>query len=154
MKNEDKLLKFIKNNIFITVAEAKKEGISRMMLSRLVASEELFTTQRGVYTTTLDWLTDPLRKYLPACTLYPDAVISGVSALTYYNLTDEEERKTWVTIPFDQVIKNPRYQIVRSQGLSYSLGIQKFTFGKRVVRIYDVEKTDSGHEVWVHNEIQ
>ena len=141
MSKKHNLLKFIDKNQFITVNEAKRQGISPMMLSRMAAKEELFTTERGVYTTSLEWLTDPLKKYLPACALYPKAIISGISALTYYNLTDEEERKIWITIPIDQVIKNPHYQAIRSQGVCYSLGIQTFTFGRRKVRIYDIEKT-------------
>lgn len=138
--SKDKILKFIDKNQFITINEAKSQGFSPMMLSRMVAKGEISTTERGIYTTSLDWLTDPLKKYLPACTLYPKAVISGISALSYYDLTDEEERKIWINIPIDQVVKNPHYQAIRVLGLSYSLGIQTFTFGKRKVRIYDVEK--------------
>lgn len=112
-----------------------------MMLSRMVAKGELFAPERGVYTASLEWLTAPLNKYLPACAMYPDAVISGVSALTYYDLTDEEERKIWITVPANQVVKNRHYRAIRSQGIWYSLGINTFSFGKRVVRIYDSEKT-------------
>ena len=139
--SKDKLLKFIDKNQFITINEAKSQCISPMMLSRMVAKGELFATERGVYATSLDWLTDPLKKYLPACTLYPKAVIGGISALSYYDLTDAEERKIWIHIPIDQVVKNPHYQAIRVQGLSYSLGVKIFTFGKRKVRIYDIEKT-------------
>lgn len=141
MKSKDKLLRFIEKNQFITVQEAKEHGLSPMMLSRMVAEENLFTTERGVYTASLDWIADPIQKYLPACALYPDAIISGISALTYYDLTDEEERKIWITIPSQQIVRSSRYQTTRAQGLWYSLGIKKFTFGKRAVRIYDLEKT-------------
>ena len=141
MGEKNKILKHIEKNIFITAAEARKHGIGPMVLSRMVAKEELFSTERGVYATTLDWLTDPLKKYLAACTLYPEAVISGISALTYYDLTDEEERKIWITIPISQVVRNPKYRALRSQGNCYSLGIQTFKFGKRRVRIYNIEKT-------------
>lgn len=136
-----KVLKFIDKNLFITMAEAKQEGISPMVLSRMVAAEKLFSTERGVYTSTLDWLTDPFKKYLPACALYTDAIISGISALTHYELTDAEERNIWITIPTHRIVKNSKYRTVRSQGLNYSLGIQTFKFGKRSLRIYDIEKT-------------
>lgn len=138
---KDNILKLIEKNLFITTAEARKHGISPMVLSRMVAKEELFSTERGVYATTLDWLTDPLKKYLSTCALYPEAVISGISALTYYDLTDEEERKVWITIPINQVVRNAKCRALRSQGNCYSLGIQTFKFGKRRVRIYDIEKT-------------
>lgn len=141
MDEKTKVLKFIDKNLFITMAEAKQEGISPMVLSRMVAAEKLYSTERGVYTSSLEWLTDPLKKYLPACTLYTDAIISGISALTHYEITDAEERNIWITIPTSRVVKNPKYRTVRSQGLNYSLGVQTFKFGKRSLRIYDIEKT-------------
>lgn len=141
MKKKEKLIKFLDIHAFITLREAKKGGINPMMLSRLVASEELFRTEHGIYTHNPDWLTDPLKKYVAACTLYPKAVICGISALTYYDLTDMEERQVWIALPAPMVIHNPRYRVVRPSGIAYSLGIEKHTFGKRKVRIYDLEKT-------------
>lgn len=139
--NRDKIIKYIQKNIFITLAEGRKMGISPMMLSRLAAKEVIHRTEHGVYTAHLDWLTDPLKKYVVACALYPEAVICGVSALTYYDLTDEEERKTWIALPAPKIIHNPRYRVIRPSGLAYTLGVEKHYFGKRVVRIYDLEKT-------------
>lgn len=34
----------------------------------------------------------------------PKAVICGISALTYYGLTDAEERKTWIALPAPKII--------------------------------------------------
>jgi len=134
-------MKFLDVNTFITLSEAQKRGISPMMLSRLTAKEELFRVEHGVYTRDPDWLTDPLKKYIATCTLYPKAVICGVSALTYYDLTDEEERKVWIALPAPNIIHNPRYRVIRPSGIAYTLGVEKHSFGKRVVRIYDLEKT-------------
>lgn len=139
--HQDNLLKFLDHNLFITLHEAKKIGINPMMLSRLTAKEAIFRTEHGVYTHDLSWLTDPLKKYTVACQKYPKAVICCISALTYYDLTDEEERQIWVSIPASNRIENPKYRVIRPSGLSYSLGIQTYHFGKRVVRIYDIEKT-------------
>jgi Predicted transcriptional regulator len=136
----DSLMRFLKENDFITLNEARRLGINPMTLSRLVANEDIFRTDRGVYTHDLAWLTDPLKKYLPACTQIPEAVICGVSALSYYDLTDEEERKTWIAIPVQKKLKDPRYRVIRTRGLGYSLGIEIHKFGKRSVRIYDREK--------------
>lgn len=133
-------MRFLEENDFITLKEAREMGINPMTLSRLVANEALHRTDRGVYTHDLAWLTDPLKKYLPACTQIPEAVICGISALTYYDLTDEEERQTWIAIPFQKKLKDPRFRVIRPRGLGYSLGIQTHKFGKRSVRIYDREK--------------
>lgn len=141
MQAQEKVIKLLDKRIFFTTEEAKKKGIHEMLLSRMVKQGELYRTERGVYAKNFEWLTDPLKKYLPACTLYPKAVISGISALSYYDLTDEEERKIWVTVPISQVIRNPRYQITRATGSAYSLGIQRFKLGSRVVRLYNAEKT-------------
>lgn len=141
MDNLSKLMNFLDKNILITLKEARLLEISPMMLSRLAKSEEIHRVEHGVYTHKLDWLTDPLKKYIPACTLYPKAVICGVSALTYYDLTDEEERQIWIALPAPKIIHNPRYRVIRPSGFAYSLGVEKYFFGKREVRIYDIEKT-------------
>lgn len=141
MDNHKKLIKFINQNIFITLREARELGINPMMLSRLVKNGVIYRVAHGVYTQKLDWLTHPIKKYLPTCELYPEAIICGVSALTYYDLTEEEERQIWITLPAPRIIHNPRYRIIRPSGIAYTLGIKKYSFGKRVVRMYDLEKT-------------
>ena len=141
MSKADKIMKFLDKNTFITLSEAKKLGISAMMLSRLTEGGELYRVEHGVYAKNLDWLTDPLKKYIVACHRYPKAVICGISALTNYDLTDAEERQTWIALPSKKALNNGHYRYIRPSGMAYSLGIQKHRFGKRMVRIYDIEKT-------------
>lgn len=136
-----RLIKFIECNYFITTNEAVKLGINPMTLSRLTASETVYRLEHGVYTTNLDWLTHPLKKYMVACTRFSKGVICNISALTYYDLTDEEERQIWIAVPPPQTINNSRYRVIRPTGSAYTLGIEKYRFGKRVVRIYNLEKT-------------
>lgn len=137
----DNLLKYIDKNVFITLGEAKRLGISPMTLSRLAAKEKIYRVEHGAYAYDLDWLSDPLKKYIIVCNRYPEAVICGISALTYYDLTDAEERQIWIALPPPKTNNNPRYRVVRPTGLSYTLGIKKYVFGRHVVRIYDLEKT-------------
>lgn len=139
--SKNKLIKFLEKNLFVTLQEAKIIGISPLMLSRMANNEEIYRVEHGIYAKNLDWLTDPLKKYTIACTRYPRAVICGVSALTYYDLTDSEERQTWIALPPPHTINNQRYRVIRPSGLAYTLGIQSFSFGIREVRIYDIEKT-------------
>ena len=141
MISKPKLFEYIQRHHFITLTEAESLGVSRMSLGRLVAKGELHKVEKQIYSTELDWLTDPLKKYMPVCALMPDAVICGISALTYYDLTDEEERKTWIALPQKRRIRNSRCRVIRPSGLSLTIGIKKFHFGKREVRIYDQEKT-------------
>ena len=141
MDKKEGLMRFLREHTIITIGEAKKLGINPMMLSRLAANETIHRVEHGVYAQQMDWLTDSLKKYIVACMLYPEAVISGVSALTYYDLTDEEERQIWIALPAPKIIHNPLYRVIRPSGLAYTLGIERHDFGKREVRIYDMEKT-------------
>ncbi len=134
-------MKFLGKHAFATREEGAVLGVNDMMLSRLVERGELHRVEAGIYARELDWLTDSLKKYIVACARYPDAVICGISALTYYDLTDAEERQTWIALPAPKIIHHPRYRVIRPAGLAYSLGVTKHRFGKREVRIYDREKT-------------
>lgn len=141
MKLPDKLIIFLEKNLFITLKEGKTLGINAMMFSRWVSQGELHRIEQGIYARNIDWLTDPLKKYCIACTRFKGAVICGISALTYYELTDEEERNIWVALPRLRTLKNQRYRFIRPQGPSYTVEIEKHIFGKREVRIYSREKT-------------
>ncbi len=137
----DKLLKFIEKNDFITLYEALNMGISKMALSRMVKEDTLHKPAKRIYSKNTDWMGEPLKQYAPACALYPDAVICGVSALNYYELTDEFERKIWLAFPRQHRIMNQEYRIVYPRGDSYSMGIVRHKIGIREVRIYDREKS-------------
>ncbi|MBF0106936.1 MAG: type IV toxin-antitoxin system AbiEi family antitoxin domain-containing protein [Deltaproteobacteria bacterium] len=144
------LKKHLANNNFITLTEAKKMGISAMAMSRYVADNKIHRIERGLYTINLEWLTHPLKKYLPVCFNIPEAVICGISALTYYDLTDEIEKETWISIPHAMKLNNKRYRTIRTSGPSYNLGIITHKFGNKRVKIYDLEKTvvDSFKHLW------
>jgi len=141
MERKDKVLTFLEKNDFILLDEAVAMGVSRLILSRLVAQGVLHRPAKRVYTSNFDWLTDPLRRYTPVCAIYPDAVICGVSALTYHDLTDEEERKVWLAFPRKHRVVNREYRIIYPSGRCYSLGILRHKMGRREVRIYDKEKS-------------
>lgn len=138
---KNRLLSYLKKNDFITHKEAEALGINKMTLSNMTKEGILQRPAKRIYSTQTNWLTHPLRRYAPACTLYPDAIVCGISALTYYDLTDEEERKVWLAFPQHHRIVNQEYRIIYPSGFSYTLGVTKHVLGKREVRIYDIEKT-------------
>lgn len=140
-KNNPQALKsFLQEYDFITLQEARGIGFSAMALSRLVTQGNLFRVARGIYANKLEWMTHPLKKYAPVCTIIPEAVICGISALTYYDLTNDEERKIWVALPEQKRIVDNRYHIIRMSSERYTLGIKKQRIGKRYVKIYEIEK--------------
>lgn len=137
----ERLLKFLKQNDFATLKEAQGFGVGKMTLSHMVREGILHRPAKRIYTAKTAWLADPLRRYAPACTLYPDAVICGVSALTYYDLTDEEEKRVWLAFPQKHRVVNREYRLIYPSGPSYSLGVVRHKLGNREVRIYGPEKS-------------
>ena len=116
-------------------------GISAMTMSRAVRSGALVRLARGVYAKNEELLFDPLKKYLPVTAQCPDAAIALISALTFHELTDEEEREVWIALPHARKFQNQKnVRIIRLSGLAYSLGIENHPVGKRNIKIYDREK--------------
>lgn len=142
MDSKETVMQFLEHNDFMTLEEALGMGMSKMALSRLVKKAVLHRPYKRIYTTAnVNWLTVHEKRFAAPCTLYPDAVICGISALMYYELTDEFERKIWLAFPQSHRVVNQEYRIIYPQGESYTLGVNKIKIGSREVRIYDCEKT-------------
>ncbi len=70
----------------------------------------------------------------------PHGVICLVSALCYYNLTDQIMREYWIAIPNkDRSPKRPHARIVRMRNMT--LGCTSVRIGKYKVKIFDPERT-------------
>lgn len=70
----------------------------------------------------------------------PRGGVCLVSALCYYNLTDQIMREYWIAIPnTDKSPKRPHIRIVRMRNMS--LGLTTVKMGKYEVKIFDRERT-------------
>ena len=70
----------------------------------------------------------------------PKGVVCLISALCYYNLTDQVMREYWIAIPnTDKSPKRPHTRIVRMRNMS--LGLTTVKMGKYKVKIFDRERT-------------
>lgn len=70
----------------------------------------------------------------------PRGVICLVSALCYYNLTDQIMREYWIAVPNrDKSPKRPHARIVRMRNMT--LGLTTVKMGKYRVKIFDRERT-------------
>ena len=70
----------------------------------------------------------------------PKGVVCLISALCYYNLTDQIMREYWIAIPnTDKSPKRPHTRIVRMRNMS--LGLTTVKMGKYKVKIFDRERT-------------
>jgi predicted transcriptional regulator of viral defense system len=67
-------------------------------------------------------------------------VICLISALYYYDLTDQIMREYWIAVPNkDRCPKRPHTRIVRMRNMD--LGLTEVTIGKYRVKIFDRERT-------------
>ena len=130
MKVKEKILEFLEDHYVISLREAREIGISAMAISRATKEGVLYRLARGVYTADEDIQFDPLKKYLLVVTLCPEAIIALISALTFHELTDEEEREYWIALPHSKKFRPPKnVRIIRLSGPAYTLGIESHCIG-------------------------
>jgi predicted transcriptional regulator of viral defense system len=135
-------LTFLLQRSSFTAAEAAKVGVPRRMLSYLVAQGDLERLGRGVYrSTSFEWEADAtLEEVAIAAATVPNAVICLVSALKYYELTEEIVRQHWIAIPNKQWARTPLpyMRVVRMRNIS--LGRREIRIGDCKVAIFDRER--------------
>ena len=128
---------------FFTTKEAAKQGLSARMLSYYVKRGELERIARGVYCSKnyesegqyLKW-----EDLAIAASNIKGGVICLVSALAYYDLTDEMTKKLWIAVEHDNSkAKFPMCRIVRMRNMK--LGVETIEMSGIKVKIFDVERT-------------
>ena len=109
-------LKPLLKNPFFTNAEAEKSGIQRQTLSQFTKEGLLIRICPGIYRSVdyepqVDFQWENLG--LVAASI-PKGIICLISALCYYNLTDQIMRKAWIAIPHDaHPPKRPSSKIIK-----------------------------------------
>ncbi len=140
-------LKYIKqleqfhNAPFFTLEEAKKWGIPRHALAYLEKRGDLERVYPGayrfsVYASEVEFQWENLG--LIAASV-PEGVICLISALVFYNLTDQVMREIWVAVPHkSHPPKRPNTRIVRMRNID--LGRTSITLGEYQMQIFDRER--------------
>lgn len=127
---------------FFTTEKAKELGISSRMLCYFCKKGVIGRVGRGVYSSNsihldIDFQWEDL--VLTAMSI-PKGVICLISALCYYNLTDQIMREFWIAIPHaDRSPKRPHARIVRMRNVE--LGQVEICVGTHKVKIFDKERT-------------
>jgi predicted transcriptional regulator of viral defense system len=141
-----KQLKYIKqlepftNVPFFTVAEAEKRDVPRHALAYLVKRGTLERVYPGAYR---------FSQYEPKVEFHwenlalvasiSEGVVCLISALCYYDLTDQVMREIWITVPHESYPpKRPNTRIIRMRNIN--LGKIKITLGEYNVYIFDRER--------------
>ena len=125
-----------------TSAEAKTIGIPARMLAYFCKREDLERLDRGVYRVKgieidVDFEWEDLALMLVGI---PEGIICLISALCYYNMTDQIMREFWIAVPHSsRSPKRPNTRIIRMRNTS--LGQTTIHMGKYQFRIFDRERT-------------
>ena len=122
--------------------DARILGIPSRMLAYYCQKGMIERVGRGVYRV-LDaptGVTLDLEELVMTALSIPHSVICLVSALCYYNLTDQIMREYWIAIPNrDRGPKRPHARIVRMRNIT--LGRTSARIGNYKVKIFNKERT-------------
>ena len=140
-KYSAKIEVFAKNPVF-TAAEATEAGIPSRMLSYYCKKGVIERISRGVYVGTqadLDIEFEWEDLALIAMSI-PKGVICLISALCYYDLTDQIMREFWIAVPHaSKSPKRSKTRIIRMRNIE--LGKTEIQIGDHFLKIFDRERT-------------
>ncbi len=134
------LRRFSKSPLF-KVKDAEKQGVPRHALVYLEKKGILERVYPGAYRFSqyepkveFQWENLAL-----VASSIPDGVICLISALCYYDLTDQIMREVWIAVPHKSYPpKRPNTKIVRMRNIT--LGRNKITLGEYSVHIFNRER--------------
>jgi predicted transcriptional regulator of viral defense system len=110
---DSQLAKLKKLGIF-NLAQAKELGISQQRISSLVKENRLKRVSRGIYIHP-DVVLDRDAGFKIACKKFGrESAIGGLSALFYYNLTDQVPGQIWVIVPPEKITSEKGYRLIRT----------------------------------------
>lgn len=137
-----KQLEQFTNSSLFTAVEAEKQGIPRHALAYLVQKGTLERIYPGAYRFSqyepeveFQWENLAL-----VATSIPEGVICLISALCYYELTDQIMREIWIAVPHEShPPKRPNTRIIRMRNVT--LGKSEIALGEHKVHIFDRERS-------------
>lgn len=119
------------------LADARKAGITRPSLMRLVEAGAIEHLGHDLYKHPSVDL-DPIQEsFAVAChALGKRAVVSGLSALAYYNLTEQVPSRIWLLVPYATKSRTSVYRCIRTK-TDLTIGIDQ----QKHFRITNIERT-------------
>ena len=127
---------------FFTSKEARKRGVPSRMLIYFYKKGFLERLGKGIYKDTkyLSNIDVDLEDLVLVAKSIRDGVICLISALYFYELTDQIMREYWIAIPNkNRVPKRDFTRIFRMRNMT--LGLKKIKIGNIEVKIFDRERT-------------
>ncbi len=96
-----------------TLAEAI--GLSRQDLAKLVKQGKLLRMGRGIYSHPQAPVDRKIDFQIACSKLGTDVVVGGLSALYYYNLTEQVPQQVWVLVPSTKKTISKNYRLIRTK---------------------------------------
>ncbi|MFZ0566085.1 MAG: type IV toxin-antitoxin system AbiEi family antitoxin domain-containing protein [Chlamydiales bacterium] len=127
---------------YFKAKEARDLGIPARMLSYFHQQGLLEKLGRGIYRSieSESGLDLNFEELVLAAINIPNSIICLISALCFYELTDQIMREYWIAIPNQQKSpKRPHTRVIRMRNMS--LGQTSVKIGKFRVKIFDRERT-------------
>lgn len=148
------LLSHLLRKPLFKASEARALGIPSRMLAYYCQKGMIERINRGLYRVieAPSGIDLDFEELVLTATGIPHGIICLISALCYYNLTDQIMREYWIAIPnADKSPKRPHTRIVRMRNIT--LGQTTVKIGKYKVKIFDRERTVIDAFRYLSNEI-
>lgn len=134
MVGKDQVLKFKKLGVF-TLAQGKAAGISQQDISRLVATKDLVSLDRGIYLHPKTSLDKDVGFQIAYSKFGPGSAIGGLSALYHYNLAEQVPGEIWMMVPPEKRTRENGYRLIRT-----NTSLDKQIIDEKGYRIVTVER--------------
>ena len=135
------LEQLLKEPIF-KASDARSKGIPPRMLAYFCRKGIIERVARGVYRVVeaSSKVGIDFEELVLTVSSIPRGVVCLISALRYYQLTDQIMREYWIAVPnADTSPKRPHVRIVRMRNMT--LGLTTVKMGRYKVKIFDRERT-------------
>lgn len=124
MPNTNMLLKSLRTQPF-TVSGAKRNRISRYQIEQMLTRGTIERLGRGVFRASASDISE--EEWFKVATLWvgEPSAICLLSALSYYNLTDEIPKQTWIMVPHSKLSRHQNLYLLRIRLPRWDVGIDK-----------------------------
>ena len=108
-----------------TYKQALAVGLDFHTIRQLVVDEQCYTVAKGIYMpTNLEYTEE--NQYKAATLIVGElSAVCLISALSFYHLTDQIPRKTWLTVPHEKRTQVKNIKLLRLRHPNWDLGIIK-----------------------------
>lgn len=117
-----------------SIAQAEEHGISRYQLYRLVKKGVLERLERGIFRIPAMDIDEEDSFRAATLTVGPTSAICLLSALSYYNLTEEIPHQTWVMVEQNKRASQKSLKLIRTAHPKWNIDVEQHA-GYRITSI-------------------